>query len=149
MELLSVIRARSIWLFDLQDLNPRGKDIESHLIDWMRDHCHFSKCPSSIYDRDANQALTFTNGSFQVREEFFISVDMMSIYNDGLVADTRSSTKDTDAFLEDVLNSAVRDFSLVYKPEMIRQKLYISELNVRSDRPLGNINPKLQAFVRK
>ncbi len=149
MELLSVIRARAIWLLDFQDLNPRGKHIEPELIDWLKDNYHFSKFPSSISDVDQQtKAFIFAQGFFQVREEFFISVDL-SIYNDGLVADTRSSTKDADAFLEDVLMLAVRDFSLVYKPEMIRQRLYVSELNVRSERPLSSLNPKLQELARR
>ena len=149
MELLSIVRARSIWLVDMQDLNPRGKHIESELIEWLRDNYHFSKSPSSVSDFDPQtKTLTLTQGSFQAREEFFISVDL-NIYHDGLVADTRSSTKDADAFLEDVLNLAVRDFSVVYKPEMIRQKLYLSELNVRSERPLNSLNPKLHEFARR
>ena len=148
MELLSVIRARSIWLLQLQDINPRGKYIEGHLIEWLRDRYHFLKCPSSVYDRDTSQALVFVNGSFKVEDGLSINIDL-SIYNDGLIADSRSSTKNTDTFIEDILNSAVRDFDLIYKPEMLRKKIYLSELSLRPKRLLSNINPKMQTFVRK
>ena len=45
--------------------------------------------------------------------------------------------------------SLVKDFGLVYKQEMLRKKLYVSELTLRTDRQLNNINPRMQAFVRK
>src|SRR5262245_30408714 len=121
MQLLSIIKARSIWLFDILDINPKGRHIESALIEWMRTYYHFLKYPTSIPDVNQGDSLTFTQGSFETKDGL-ISVDL-NIYKDGLVADTRSSTQDTDAFIEDVLHSAVRDFGLVYHPEMIRQKL--------------------------
>ena len=146
MQLLSVIRARSIWIFDLLDVNPQGRHIESGLIDWMRKNYHFLKYPASIPDfNQSNEGLTFTQGAFAASSGL-ISVDL-SIYRDGLVAETRSSTKDTDAFIEDVLQLAVKDFGLVYRPEMIRRKHYISELNVSSQYPLNRLNSRLQALA--
>jgi hypothetical protein len=149
MELLSVARARSIWLIHLQDINPRGKNVNAHIIEWLRDKYHFLKFPSSIYDRDTtNQSLMFNNGSFLGNDGSSVEIDL-SFYNDGLIADTRASTKDSDIFLGDLLNSFVRDFDLVYKPEMIRKRLYVSELNLRLKQPLSNINSKMQAVVHK
>jgi hypothetical protein len=148
MELLSVIRARAVWLIYFQDINPRGKNINAHIIEWLRNKYFFLKYPSSIYDKDASQALAFTDGSFYGHDGSSISVDL-SFYNDGLVADTRSSTKDSDMFIQDVLTSIIKDFDLVYKPEMLRKKFYISELNVKPERPLNNANQKMQRFVRK
>jgi hypothetical protein len=148
MQLLNVIRARSIWLFDVQELNPRGKHIEFGLIEWLKANYHFAKYPSSTTDRDQSGGLAFSEGVFQVEEDWCISVDL-HIYADGLVADTRSSTKDADAFLEQTLSLVVQDFGLVYHPEMIRRKLYVSELNVAPQQPLRNLNLQLQAFAKR
>jgi hypothetical protein len=148
MELLNVIRARVIWLIYIQDINPHGKNINAYIIDWLRNKYKFLKCPSSIYERNEGGALVFSDGSFKSKDGSDISVDL-AIYNDGFIADTRSSTKDTELFLEDVLHSLIKDFDLVYSPEMLRKKLYVSELTLRAERHLNNINPRMQAFIRK
>jgi hypothetical protein len=148
MELLNVIRARAIWLIYIQDINPHGRNINTYIIDWLRNKYKFLKCPSSIYERNEGGALVFSDGEFKSKNGSNVSVDL-AIYNDGFIADTRSSTKDTELFIEDALYSLVKDFGLVYKPEMLRKKLYLSELTLRTDRQLNNINPRMQAFVRK
>jgi len=148
MELLSVIKARSIWLFDLMDLNPRGKRIYPELLGWMKDSYNFSKVPSSAVDLDETKALAFLDGRFQISPENFIGVDL-KLYNDGVVVDTWSSTKDSDKFIDEVLRSTAKQFDLVYSPEMIRKRLYLSELNVRCKSTLLSLNPKLKAFADK
>ena len=147
MELLSVQRARSIWLFDSDDLNPRGKDIGANLINWLRDTYQFTKVPTNVNDLDETKALYYAGGQFKIGRET-ISVELR-IYSDGIVGDTRSSTEDTDAFLSDVLISAAREFGLPYKPEIVRRKLYVSEMTVSSAQGLTTANPKLAAFARK
>lgn len=148
MELLNIIRARAIWLIYIQDINPHGKNINAYIIDWLRNKYKFLKCPSSIHERNEGGALVFSDGEFKSKTGSNISVDL-AIYNDGFIADTRSSTKDTELFIEDALYSLVKDFGLFYKPDMLRKKLYVSELTLRTDRQLNNINPRMQAFVRK
>lgn len=150
MELLNIVRARSIWLFDLRDINPRGKYLELALISWLKDYYTFTKYPSSLTDIDQTRGsgLVFSGGSFYLREDLPLNVDL-SIYNDGLVGDTRSSTSDTDAFVANVISSAVEKFDLVFHQEMIRRKLYVSELHVRSNRPLSRINPRLETFTSR
>jgi len=148
MELLSVIRARAIWLVYIRELNPRGKNININLIDWLRNKYGFLKYPLSIYDRTQSGALIFSDGTFQGRDGSYISVEL-NIYNDGFIVDTRSSTKDSDLFIKDVIDSLVKDFGLIYKPEMLRKRLYVSELDLRSERSLNNINPRVQAFIHK
>src|SRR5262245_8360139 len=142
MELLNVIKARVIWLTYIQDINPHGININPYIIDWLKNRYSFLKCPSSIYDRTEG-ALIFSDGTFHNRENTEISVDI-AIYNDGFIADTRSSTKETELFISDALHALVKDFGLVYKPEMLRKKLYVSELTLRAERHLNNINPRIK-----
>ena len=148
MQLLNVIRARSIWLADTFDLNPRGKYIGPSIIELLKDNYHFLKYPASPNDLDQNNALVFSQGSFQIKKDLVIAVDL-SIYQDGVVADTRSSTKETDTFIENTLSLAVKAFGLEYRSEMIRQKLYVSELTVRPKNPLSGLNSGLLAFANK
>ena len=148
MELLNVIRARAVWLIYIQDMNPRGRNINPYIIDWLKNKYRFLKCPSSIYERNESGALVFSDGTFQSQSLADISVDL-AIYNDGFIADTRSSTKDTELFIEDALYSLVNDFGLVYRQEMLRKKLYVSELTLRTKYTVNNINPRMQEFIRK
>jgi hypothetical protein len=149
MELLNIQAARAVWLFDIAELNPRGKSIMPDLLEWMKENYHFEKSPSSITDLDVNsKALVFERGQFQVKEEIFINIEL-KIFNDGFVAETQSSTHESEAFLEDGLQSIAKEFSLYFKPEMIRMKLYGSEVYVRSDRSLVGINPNLSNFISR
>ena len=151
MQLLSVITARSIWLFPVIDLNPQGKAIESDLIEWLKTTYRFQKYPSSPLDFDAaTKTLTFVGGKFKSGyedngKERYISVDL-SIYTDGLVANTKSSTRDGDKFLDEAISSAVNELHLV-SPKNIRRKLYYSEMDVRLDRPMSLLNPKLEKLA--
>jgi hypothetical protein len=143
MELMNVVKARAIWLFDSSDLNPRGKSLFPNLVDWLKDTYNFSKVPSSKTDYDETKALAFLDGKFQVREGTFVGVDLR-MYTDGFIADTRSSTDDSDAFLNAALQAVVREFDLVPGAEKTRRTTYGSEIVVRCDRPLISLNPRLR-----
>jgi len=147
MELLSIQRARSIWLFDTYDLNPRGRDVGSALIDWLKTAYHFTKFPSSVNDLDDSKALYYSGGHFQSKHGP-ISVELR-IYNDGIVGDTRSSTEETDLFLAGLLATSAKEFGLHYAPHIIRKKLYVSEMTVRCGASLSSVNRKLSDFAGK
>jgi hypothetical protein len=146
VRVLSVVAARSTWLFDLADLNPKGKSLFPEIIDWLKETYNFAEAPESAAKVDDKNGLPLKKGEFQAREEVFVDVEL-TLYNDGLIANSSSSTEDTDKFLDNVVTSAVAEFSLTFDPSMVRRKLYLSELNVRLDNPLVNLNPKLAHFA--
>src|SRR5712692_9030187 len=149
MELLNVNVARSVWIFPISELNPRGKTVMPELLEWLKDNYSFDKAPSSVAELDpTTKAFVFERGQFQVKEEIFVDIGL-KVFNDGLVAETQSSTRDSDAFIEDVLTEAANEFSLVYKPQMIGKKLYFSELYVHSFKNLAGVNPKAGEFANK
>jgi len=148
MKKISVGLARSIWLFDTNELNPTGKAIFPDLMVWLGEKYAFQTFPKSIADLDAEKkGYVFKVGEFQ-SDEGAITVNF-SYFGDGVVAETWSSTEQGDAFLEDLLRSASIKYGLPYKPEMIRTKTYISELVVQLDHHLNNVNPKIAAFCEK
>jgi hypothetical protein len=149
MKIINVASAKSVWLFDIKDLNPRGKDIMPELLEWLKDNYHFDKAPTSVDQLDEKtKALKFERGRFQIKEEIYIAVGL-EIYNDGIVAHSNSSTRDSEAFAEDLLSFTSKEFSLPYDPEIIKEKMQTSELIVRLDSPLSNLNPKLTDFAAK
>ena len=148
MELLNVLTARSVWLFDVAELNPKGKSVFPELFEWLKDTYNFEKYPKSVEDVDETKSLVFSRGNYQVKEEIFVDVEL-KIYKDGLIASTQSSTRYSDAFLHDVLKTLSQEYSLRYEPQMVRVKWYLSELHVRSQKNLGVINPQLDEFAKK
>jgi hypothetical protein len=149
MELLSINTAKAIWILSVNDLNPRGKNLDG-LLKWLTSKYKFEKYPASSYLEDQSKGYVFSAGSFPrgSHKDDNIYVDV-TIFNDGFVANTRSSTKDSDDFLSEALTLATAEFHLAYRPEMIRKKLYLSELEVKMDKSLNLINPKLKAFTER
>lgn len=150
MKIFNVVAARSTWLFDLADLNPKGKSLFPDMIEWLKDTYNFKDAPNpeTVPTADNKNGLPFKRGEYQAREEVFVAVEV-TLFDDGLVANSSSSTEDTDRFLENLISTATSEFSLVFDPQIIRRRLYLSELNVRLDNPLSNLNPKLTQFANK
>jgi hypothetical protein len=147
MQKIQTVSAKTTWLFDLADLNPKGKSLFPEILDWLKENYHFQEAPE-FPPKDEKQGLSFKRGEFQAQEEFFVDVELI-VFNDGLVAGASSSTEDADRFLVDIMKNASTEFSLTFDQSMIRKKLYLSELVVRLDQPLSNLNPRLTEFANK
>jgi hypothetical protein len=145
MQKISVGIARSIWLFDTNELNPTGKSIFPEAMLWLGEKYSFQTFPKSVADVDPEKkGLLFNTGVFQNNEGAF-TVNF-ALYGDGVVAETWSSTEDGDTFLEELLRSTATKYGLAYKPDMIRTKQYISELTVHLHNLPADISPKIARF---
>jgi hypothetical protein len=149
MQLIAVKQARSIWLIYLADLNPRGHNLFP-LVPLIIAKYNFLLFPNpnKLEEFDLQKGIKFANGGFQKDQQNNIEVNL-TIYNDGFIADTRSSTKDSDAFLDDFLTYLAEEFNLVPYQKIIRTKSYVSELFVRTDKSLNALNPKLEKFAKR
>jgi hypothetical protein len=148
MQLLSVGLARSIWVFDVNDLNPTGKNFLPEFLPWLGEKYSFQTAPKSIADADKEKkGFIFQAGEFQSAEGP-LQVNF-SFFSDGIVAETWSSTEHGDAFLEEVLRLAVSKYGLTYNPDMVQRKSYISELVVQLDHLPAEINPRIAGFCEK
>src|SRR5580698_2966709 len=145
MELLSIGSARSVWLFDINELNPSGKSIFPEILVWMGEQYSFQTFPKSLAEIDVEKkGFLFKAGKFQTTDDS-ITVNF-SLFSDGVVAETWASTEKGDAFIEEVLRTATRKYDLTFRPDMIRAKHYVSEVNVRLNYPLNRINPGTARF---
>lgn len=149
MKLLSVKQARSIWLVNVVDLNPRGLNLFDLITPIVKKYKFqiYPTNPEELIGKDVIE-IKFKGGSFQKDTKHNIAVDL-TIFNDGLVVDTRSSTKDSDAFLKDFLNYVSKEFGLTPYIEVLRSKIYVSEVWVQTDKLLNTINPKLDSFAKR
>ena len=144
MKLLSVQRARSIWLINLVDLNPHGRNVFS-LIAPVIEKYKFVQFPTKPEELDLSKGINFVGGSFQKDPQNDIAIDL-TIFNDGFIADTRSSTEDSDAFLDEFFSWIAEEFGLVPYKEILRSRVYVSELWVKTEKSLNALNPKLREF---
>jgi hypothetical protein len=146
---MSVFRARTLWFVDLHELNPRGRSLYPEVVEALEAKYEFQKVPTSASDVTKEGGLELGVGSFEARPGEYVDVTL-TVYNDGLTADTRSSTKDSDAFLEQVLDFVRKgNFGLVYDPSMIHRKAYLSEIIVHTEKTLYSINPKMTQFEKR
>jgi hypothetical protein len=140
MKLLRTSLARAIWLVDPEVINAGGRSF------WEFYHAlakryHFSKFPQHLMDFNSNNALEFTAGTFVKTKRLQLRVGL-AFYNNGVMADTLSSTDDADHFLTDIFQWAAREFDIFTDSGQVR-KSYVSQVDVKFDSAVKFANPKL------
>jgi hypothetical protein len=148
MKLLHVSTARTIWLLSMLDLNPRGQALTQDAIDKISARYKFKAPPTitaALEAQKKNEPIHFAAGEFTSMSGANIVVDL-KVYNDGLLADCRASTKDSEAFLADFFAWLQAGLGLPKTNVPIRKKMYVSELEMESKDLLTLINPNLAAL---
>jgi hypothetical protein len=145
MKLLYVEIARTIWLFDASTLNPQGLSLDP-MLKGINERYGFAKSPKNALDFNSQGALAFEQGSFNNSQGKAVAVTL-TIYSDGLVADTQSNTRDATEFLNELCASATKEFGLVDPSSGTLRTGFFSQLDVRFDKPLISLNPKLEAIL--
>ncbi len=144
MKLLGVRQARSIWLVPQYFLNPKGIFLRAAAIE-AKERYQFLKSPFENGTAGTTEA-KYENGGFKSKRGNTIQVSSMILHPDGVVADTMSSTEDTDAFLEDIFGWLHKSYGLGSPAEVPITRLYVSELNITMEKQPAFLNPKLQSF---
>ena len=136
MKLLSVHMARSIWLGNVADFNPRGISLYRYLFPFLVETYKFRSAPSMTDITDLTKGVGFLGGDFLIAPDIPISVNI-TFYNDGIIADTGSSTEDSDAFLVDVFKRFSDVFNMPHYEEVIKRILYLSQVYVSADKSMN------------
>ncbi|MBS0180161.1 MAG: hypothetical protein JSR20_15510 [Nitrospira sp.] len=146
MKLLSVSLARSIWLFPINDLNPRGRSLYFAIFAFLAQKYSFQKFPKTADDSDLQKGIKFEHGEFRGGTNNAVTVNA-TIYSDGIVVDMRSSTADADDFLVEALAAVSQEFYLPPITSFPVKKTYLSEVFVQTEHPLSLLNEKLGNFA--
>ena len=138
MELLHVRRARSIWLFDARDLNPRGFSL-GPILPAIKERYKFQRSPKTTEELtvDNPQGVIFGDGSFVFKDNEYVVT--ATLFADGFVVDTIVSTRVSDSFLVDLLEFLRVEFGFAYTPKIIRKMNYVSELVVTMKEPFDQV----------
>lgn len=145
MKLLSVKLARSIWLFQTTDLNPRGRNLMPAAAAAAQRY-GFVKMPELNSFVTSPLKLEFEGGAF-VTSDGVPKYVSLTVHDDGVVADTRSSTSDSDLFLDDVLSWLASSFGLPHYGKLLVRKIYVSEVTVSFERELTIYGNKFAKFA--
>jgi hypothetical protein len=145
MKLLTVGLARVIWFMDVNELNPNGRDLFKHLFPALIDRYKFKTYPSP--GQDFKEGMKFTGGEFIKADGTVIALNV-TVYTDGISADTFSSTADSEYFLREALDD-LPGLGFAFDKEMIRRKSYNSQLTVRCSGRLEYLNPRILEFASK
>jgi hypothetical protein len=145
MKLLAVRLARSIWFIPQYFLNPRGLFLRPASVA-TKERYQFLKGPVDNGSINSNEP-KYEQGAFKTASGV-IQIVTMTLHADGIVVDTRSSTEDADAFLEDLASWVAKEYGLPLFSDLPIKRAYISELNITLDKPPAFFNPKLDAFFR-
>jgi len=130
---------------DVTQLNPRGRNIFVDLIPALIETFKFKQFPKE--GDDFKDGMKLGLGTFRNSAGDDLHVGL-TIYSDGMAADTYSSTKDAEEFLEQGLR-LVLDLKYAYDSSVVQRKGYLSQVVVRCPRQLASLNPKLEAFAKR
>jgi hypothetical protein len=107
------------------------------------DRYKFLKVPQTLEEYDEAKGVTFRHGKFQYtrgKETRDVVIDSLQVYNNGLLADTRSDTEDADEFIDDLLAWAVKTYDITIPAQRVEQ-IYLSNLEISSSKTLSNYIP--------
>ena len=145
MQLSAVVLARVLLFIESFDLNTRGKAYYPDIVRGIVEKCGFLKFPQKLEDFDEAKGVEFLEGKWEDA-----TIEMLKIYRNGLLLDTRVSTAESERILTDALTWAVSAFGLVYSPKMITRRGYLSNLTFYSDVPiLGKDNSPVAKLVQR
>jgi len=142
MHIVKVQRTRAVWLFDTEELNPRGRSIIPDLFDQLIKRYRFRQYPK-VDELSGNTK--FREGRFILRDRSPIEV-ALEMYGDGLIVETRHSTHACDEFLGELVLwiSMAHGIQREISP---RRRSYISELIVEANFDISKALEPLRSFT--
>jgi hypothetical protein len=128
----------------MDELNKGGVRLYPSVSNAIIERYDFDEIKEGEYNPD--RGLHLKNGVFHGTSNREILVHLQ-VYTDGVIAETISSTADSDLFIEDLLKWVSTEFGMNYHSKLVRQKLYYSELVVTAEVDLDRICEKLRVFA--
>jgi hypothetical protein len=144
LRLSAIILARTIGYIEAFDLSPVGKVFFPDLAREIASKYQFQKFPQTLEDFDLSKGIEFLHG--KSGDNVILK---FSIWGGIVTAETRTSTDDSKAFLEEILLWGADKFGINYQPGSIKRFAYISDLTFYSDTPILSINPALTSLATK
>lgn len=144
MKLLSVSLARLTALTETAEINPRNQVSVPQIVSAMVERYGFLKYPKMVEEYDLSKGIVFGLG--RVKN---INIERIELYFVGVVVETRSSTDDCEAVLEDLVQFVQQLVGIEYKPIRQPRKFFLSEVAFHSDLDLNGLNKAFASVLPK
>lgn len=136
MELLSIVLARASLLCETGSLDPFGRMSSAEVFTQIKDRYSFVFVPQrSGENADPDKGIEF--GSGRLGE---IVIDKLTVFTNGIVVDTRSSTDNSEAIASDLLAIATE---LLGSKVVVERRHFANQITFRSQMNLAKMNPVL------
>jgi hypothetical protein len=123
MKLAAIHTSRVTALVEIIDLVPEGKVFLPDLLEAIAVRCDFRKYPKDFGKTEPTAGAIFEIGKWNDQP-----IGKMTIFTDGIVIETGSSTEDTETALHELLLWAKEDMGIKYEAAMIKRKVFYSQL---------------------
>jgi hypothetical protein len=131
MKVTAIKLARVIALFDTDELIPSGKVSLSKATAEVARKFSFQISPPPGEQYDDKKGIAFEDGEWNETP-----VTKLTIYNDGIIIDTRNSTTRSFQILRECLVWASYELGLHYDEKMLHRTRYLSFLSFFSEAPI-------------
>jgi hypothetical protein len=138
MQLSAILLARVIAFIDVNDINPRGAAYFPNLVPLLVKRFNFQKFPEKLEDFDEQKGVEFVSGYTGQT-----TIDKLTVWNNGIGLDVRSSTDDAQQIIVSTLSWLKEVAGLAFKPEMITRWAFLSQCTFHSDVNLDGVNPAI------
>jgi len=140
----AILLARVLGYIDIFDLVPHGQVYFPDLVREVAEKYRFKKSPTTLEEHDLRKGVEFLQGKAGRKP-----IQKFVIWDNLLVLETRASTDESKAILEEILLWGAEKFGLSYAPGRIKRFAYISDVSFHSDVPLLELNPAVANLARK
>jgi hypothetical protein len=144
MKRSAVVLARCLAFVETYDLSPDGRVFFPDLVKALVSRYEFQKFPKDFSEFDETKGIDFLEG--RLGSEV---IWRLTIYNNGIMIDTRSNTSISKEIIEEALSWAKETFGLRYDPSMIKRFGYVSQLTFYSDVILDRLSPALRRLSQR
>jgi len=139
MDIVAITLARVISLIQVQTFDPFGTATTLEALQKLVARYTFAKFPKTFEELDFQKGIELSDGKLDA-----LVIDKITVYPNGVVVDTRSSTDNSEKVLLDLLDIARQAFGANIKPV---QQNFVSQIIFRSDLRLTALNPVLGAVA--
>lgn len=131
MEAITILLGRVLAFFETVDVAPPGGLFFPDVVKEVVQGLNFQKYPRSFDEWKAEDGAQFFQGKWGN-----VVVERLVFYTDGILLETKAGTDESRRIVLEILEWSREKLHTNFKPEIIREWAYVSNLTFRSDVPL-------------
>jgi hypothetical protein len=143
VQLSAILLARALAFFEVVDINPPGGLFFPDLTRELLQRFNFQKYPRNFDEWKDDKGAIFASGKLGK-----VTVDNLTLFNNGIQVDTHSGTDESKRILEETLQWAREKLGFSYRTDLKIRWAYVSNLTFVTDVPILS-NPPLDNLAER